>query len=90
MYAIDLCVQESEGGGSLARKLVDLYFTMFKLVVEGNMGLAADTRKTQVWPLLVLLLVISIPLFLLCVWIMVLDHVIARAVALKAEGLACA
>jgi hypothetical protein len=32
----------------VARKLVDLYFTLFRLVVEGNMGKAAETRKAQV------------------------------------------
>jgi len=29
------------GGGSLARRLVDLYFTLFKLIMEGTLGTAA-------------------------------------------------
>lgn len=30
------------GGGSLARRLVDLYFTLFKLIMEGKVGTAAS------------------------------------------------
>jgi len=40
--------QEKEGGPGLARRLVDLYFTMFRLVVEGQVGSAAETSKVQV------------------------------------------
>ncbi|GFH22680.1 CBF domain-containing protein [Haematococcus lacustris] len=40
--------EESEGGASLAGKLVGLYFTLFRMVVEGSIGLAAATRKLQV------------------------------------------
>ena len=32
----------------LAKKLIDLYFTLFKLVVEGSIGSAAALRKQQV------------------------------------------
>ncbi len=37
--------QKSEGGGELAKKLVELYFTMFRLVIEGHFGRAGEARK---------------------------------------------
>jgi len=42
------CVQEKEGGPALARRLVDLYFAMFRMVVEGQVGSAAEVGKAQV------------------------------------------
>mmetsp|Transcript_8714 Transcript_8714/g.18540 ORF Transcript_8714/g.18540 Transcript_8714/m.18540 type:complete len:1163 (-) Transcript_8714:938-4426(-) len=39
--------KESEGGAALARKMVDLYFTLFRLVVEGHIGRAVEVRKAQ-------------------------------------------
>ena len=41
-------MQESEGGPALARRLVDLYFTMFRMIVEGQVGSAAEASKVQV------------------------------------------
>jgi len=35
----------SEGGADLARKLVELYFTMFRMVIEGHFGRAGEARK---------------------------------------------
>ncbi|KAJ9505795.1 hypothetical protein QJQ45_006511 [Haematococcus lacustris] len=48
MNQLPLNRKESEGGASLAGKLVGLYFTLFRMVVEGSIGLAAATRKLQV------------------------------------------
>jgi hypothetical protein len=45
---VPLSHRASEGGEPLARQLVDLYFTLFRLVVEGHMGAAAALRKQQV------------------------------------------
>ncbi|KAG1665927.1 hypothetical protein FOA52_004516 [Chlamydomonas sp. UWO 241] len=39
--------KESEGGGGLALKLVELYFTMFRLVIQGHYGRAGEARKAQ-------------------------------------------
>ncbi|KAL6757303.1 CBF/Mak21 family-domain-containing protein [Haematococcus lacustris] len=47
MNQLPLNRKESEGGASLAGKLVGLYFTLFRMVVEGSIGLAAATRKLQ-------------------------------------------
>ena len=41
-------MQAEEGGPALARTLVDLYFTLFRMVADGNIGRAAETRKAQV------------------------------------------
>ena len=35
----------SEGGAALAKKLVELYFTMFRMVIEGHFGRAGEARK---------------------------------------------
>lgn len=40
-----LLLQDSEGGAELAKKLVELYFTLFRLVIEGNFGRAGEARK---------------------------------------------
>ena len=37
----------SEGGSELAKKLIDLYFTVFRMVIEGHFGLAGEARKAQ-------------------------------------------
>ena len=37
----------SAGGVSLARRLVDVYFTLFKLVMEGKLGTAASLAAAQ-------------------------------------------
>lgn len=37
----------SEGGSDLAKKLIDLYFTVFRMVIEGHFGLAGEARKAQ-------------------------------------------
>eukprot|EP00798_Chlamydomonas_sp_ICE-L_P018712 gene18712-25235_t len=37
--------KDSEGGADLAKKLIDLYFVVFKLIIEGHMGNAAETKK---------------------------------------------
>ena len=38
-------LQASEGGSDLAKKLVELYFTMFRMVIEGHFGRAGEARK---------------------------------------------
>lgn len=48
MNQLVLSHKESEGGGGLARKLVDIYFTLFKMLVEGHIGQAAQVKKQQV------------------------------------------
>jgi hypothetical protein len=40
--------QEAEGGSGLANKLVGIYFTLFRMLVEGHIGVAAETRRVQV------------------------------------------
>lgn len=37
--------RESEGGAALASKMIDLYFTLFKLVLDGKLGTAAELAK---------------------------------------------
>ena len=37
--------KDSEGGSGLAKKLVELYFTMFRMVIEGHFGRAGEARK---------------------------------------------
>ncbi|GLI62277.1 hypothetical protein VaNZ11_004885, partial [Volvox africanus] len=44
---IPLSRQASEGGDALAKKLISVYFTLFKMVVEGTIGAAAQLRKQQ-------------------------------------------
>ncbi|KAF5834970.1 CBF/Mak21 family-domain-containing protein [Dunaliella salina] len=44
---LPLSHKEKEGGPALARRLVDLYFTMFRLIVEGQVGSAAEVGKAQ-------------------------------------------
>ncbi|MEW5300806.1 MAG: hypothetical protein WDW36_003711 [Sanguina aurantia] len=39
--------KEAHGGSALAKKLIDLYFTLFKMLVEGNIGRAAEVKKVQ-------------------------------------------
>ena len=35
------------GGGKLAEKLIDIYFTLFKLILEGRLGHAAEVKQHQ-------------------------------------------
>ncbi|GFR50755.1 hypothetical protein Agub_g13022, partial [Astrephomene gubernaculifera] len=44
---VPLSHRASEGGDALAKQLIDLYFTLFRLVVEGHIGAAAQLRKQQ-------------------------------------------
>ncbi|GIM15448.1 hypothetical protein Vretimale_18225, partial [Volvox reticuliferus] len=44
---IPLSHRASEGGDALAKQLINMYFTLFKMVVEGNIGAAAQLRKQQ-------------------------------------------
>ncbi|KXZ46949.1 hypothetical protein GPECTOR_39g443 [Gonium pectorale] len=44
---IPLSHRASEGGDALAKQLIDLYFTLFRMVVEGHIGGAAQLRKQQ-------------------------------------------
>ena len=37
----------SAGGSTLARKLVDLYFTLFKLIIEGRLGTSASLAAAE-------------------------------------------
>jgi hypothetical protein len=39
--------RESEGGPALARKLIDIYFSLFKLLLEGRLGHAAARHAEQ-------------------------------------------
>ena len=45
---LPLSHRDSEGGAALAKKLADLYFTLFRMVVEGHIGGAVALRKQQV------------------------------------------
>jgi hypothetical protein len=38
-------VKASEGGSALAKKLIELYFTMFRMVIQGHFGRAGEARK---------------------------------------------
>ena len=40
--------RQSEGGSPLAHKLIDLYFSLFALILEGKMGHAAAVGAQQV------------------------------------------
>ncbi|KAG2496991.1 hypothetical protein HYH03_004996 [Edaphochlamys debaryana] len=44
---VPLSHRASEGGDALAKQLIDLYFTLFRMVVEGHIGSAAGIRKQQ-------------------------------------------
>ncbi|GIL62556.1 hypothetical protein Vafri_16644, partial [Volvox africanus] len=44
---IPLSRHASEGGDALAKQLISVYFTLFKMVVEGSIGAAAQLRKQQ-------------------------------------------
>ena len=35
------------GGSDLAKRLIDIYFTLFKLILEGHIGRAAASVKQQ-------------------------------------------
>ena len=35
------------GGGDLAKKLIDIYFTLFQMILEGHIGRAAGAAKQQ-------------------------------------------
>lgn len=35
------------GGSDLAKRLIEIYFTLFKLILEGQMGRAAATAKEE-------------------------------------------
>lgn len=48
LAGLPLSHRSSEGGEALARRLVELYFTLFRMVVEGHIGAAAALRKKQV------------------------------------------
>ncbi len=48
LAGLPLSHRSSEGGEALARRLVELYFTLFRMVVEGHIGAAAGLRKKQV------------------------------------------
>lgn len=37
----------SEGGSDLAQKLINIYFSLFKLLLEGKLGTAAARRQQQ-------------------------------------------
>eukprot|EP00877_Chromochloris_zofingiensis_P004217 jgi/Chrzof1/13797/Cz08g12230.t1 len=39
--------RDSEGGSALAQKLIDIYFSMFRLIMEGQMGKAATMKRQQ-------------------------------------------
>ncbi|KAI7841479.1 hypothetical protein COHA_004873 [Chlorella ohadii] len=38
---------QAAAGGSLARRLIDVYFTVFKMVLDGKIGTAAQLAKAQ-------------------------------------------
>ena len=37
----------TSGGSDLARKLIDIYFSLFQLILEGKLGHAADLRAAR-------------------------------------------
>jgi ribosome biogenesis protein MAK21 len=39
--------KEREGGSDLAKKLIDVYFSLFKLIMQGKMGRAAAMAAQQ-------------------------------------------
>ncbi|EFJ51407.1 hypothetical protein VOLCADRAFT_87659 [Volvox carteri f. nagariensis] len=44
---VPLSHRASEGGDALARQVISVYFTLFRMVVEGQIGVAAQLRKQQ-------------------------------------------
>jgi hypothetical protein len=43
-----LSARPSEGGGALAKALVEIYFRLFSLILEGKMGQAATLKRQMV------------------------------------------
>lgn len=48
----DPAFQLPAGGGTLSRKLIDLYFTLFKMILDGKIGTAALVSAPASWPCL--------------------------------------
>lgn len=46
----DPAFQLPAGGGTLSRKLIDLYFTLFKMILDGKIGTAASVSASASWP----------------------------------------
>ena len=51
-FVITYCYQHlsmllSAGGSDLAKRLIDIYFTLFKMILEGHIGRAAAAVKQQ-------------------------------------------
>ena len=42
-----MCVLLPAGGSDLAKRLIDIYFTLFKMIQEGHIGRAAAAVKDQ-------------------------------------------